>query len=187
MDVRRIASAAALVGVLVTGTALADHRHADFRHAVDRHSDFGRVVEVEPIVRRIVVERPRQECWQDVEYRSTAPGRIAGTTLAGGVIGAAIGRQFGGGKGRDALTMLGALAGSAVASEHARRNIAREGDEVVAVPVQRCTETVERVAEDYVEGYWVTYRYRGRLNRIRMREHPGDRVRLQVTARPVGF
>lgn len=176
MDVRRIAIGTALVSLLATGTAAADTRYRGY--------EYGRVVEVEPIVRRVVVERPRRECWEEVEYRSADGLRIAGTTLAGGVIGAAVGRQLGDGSGRDALTVLGALAGSAVANERARR---RSTGALVAVPVERCATTVDRVSERRVDGYWVTYRHRGRLHRIRTSEHPGDRIRLQVTARPAGY
>jgi uncharacterized protein YcfJ len=140
---------------------------------------YGRVVDVQPIVHRIVVERPRRECWQDVEYRPVHSGRVAGTTLAGGVIGAAIGRQFGDGSGRDALTLLGAVAGSAVANDRARRNQALRGDDgVVRVPVERCEVIANAVSESRVTGYWVTYRFRGRLHRVRTYEHPGRSIRL---------
>ena len=44
-------------------------------------------------------------------------------TLGGAVIGGVIGNQFGGGSGKDALTILGAIAGA----DYANKNLKREG------------------------------------------------------------
>lgn len=176
MNVRWILGAAA-AGLFFAGSASASHRGPG-------GYAYARVVDVEPIVRYVTVNRPRRECWEEVEYRSDRPARIAGTTMAGGVIGAAIGRQFGDGSGRDALTVLGGLVGSAVANERARRNAP---DNYYAVPVERCRVTREAFTEQVVQGYDVTYRYQGRLYTTRTREHPGDRIRLQVAVRPVAF
>lgn len=180
MNVRWLVGTTAAIGLLLAGSASASHR--DSTRYVS-----ARVVDVQPVVRLVTVNRPRRECWQDVEYRSDRPLRVAGTTLAGGVIGAAIGRQFGDGSGRDALTVLGGMLGSAVANEHARRNVARDPDAVYAVPVERCRVVNEPVTERVVDAYAVTYRYQGRLYRMRTREHPGEHVRLRVDVRPVLF
>lgn len=150
-----------------------------------------RVVDVEPIVRHVTVQRPRQECWEEVVYqrdRATRRGGVAGPTLAGGIVGAAIGRQFGGGSTRDALTVMGAIAGSAVANDRANRRAAERGpDTVRAVPVQRCETVSERFVEERVEGYWVTYQYQGQRYRMRTSQPPGDRVQLRVSVQPVAF
>jgi uncharacterized protein YcfJ len=141
-------------------------------------------VDVRPVVRYVTVSRPRRECREGVEYRSDRPLRIAGTTAAGGVIGAAIGRQFGDGDGRDALTLIGGVLGSAVANQHARRN-ARDG--LHAVPVEHCRVVNESFRREVVDAYDVTYRYRGRLYTMRTHEHPGNRVRLVVDVRPARY
>src|SRR5690606_12399976 len=82
-----IAAAAIVVG-LVGATQASAHRPTR-TVLVD-----ARVIDVRPIVRRVTVERPRQECWDEVvEVRERAlPYGVAGPTLAGGIIGAAIGR-----------------------------------------------------------------------------------------------
>lgn len=168
---------------LVSGTAAAQPGSTSYVYA--------RVVDVEPIVRHVTVQRPRQECWEEIAYRrepARRPFGAAGQTLAGGIIGAAIGRQFGGGSGRDAATVAGAIAGSAVANERAHRNAAaRRPTAVRAVPMQHCEMVNERFTEERVEGYWVTYAYDGNRYRMRTSRPPGDRVRLRVNVQPVGF
>jgi uncharacterized protein YcfJ len=148
-----------------------------------------RVVAVRPIVRRVTVERPSQQCWDEVvEVREpTLPYGVAGPTVAGGIIGAAIGRQFGSGSGRDALTMLGAVAGSAIAHDRAVRNQGGEAVRVHEETVRRCEVVTERRVEDRTEGYDVTYEYAGNRYHMRTSEPPADRVRVRVSVVPVGY
>jgi uncharacterized protein YcfJ len=183
MRIRNLAKAIT-VAALAAGSATA-------AHAATTSYVYARVVDVEPIVRHVTVQRPRQECWEEVVYQresAARPGSVAGQTLAGGIVGAAIGRQFGGGSTRDALTVMGAIAGSAVANDRAHRRAAAQGPGTVrAVPVQHCQTVSERFVEERVEGYWVTYQYQGQRYRMRTSQPPGDRVRLQVSVQPVAF
>jgi uncharacterized protein YcfJ len=174
---------AAAVGGLVAGPVYAHDNHA--RHRGHGHHGHGHVrgheivyapvVSVRPIVRYVTVDRPRQECWQDVEYRTAVSGRVAATTLAGGIVGAAIGRQFGDGSGRDALTLVGAVAGSAVAHAHA---VNRNPGSTYAVPVERCRVVNERFTDEVIDGYDVVYQYHGRMYSMWTADHPGSRIRL---------
>jgi uncharacterized protein YcfJ len=147
---------------------------------------YARVVDVDPMVRYVTVNRPHEECWNDVERQRTRSFGAAGQTAAGGVIGAAIGRQFGGGSGRDALTLLGAAAGAAIAHKRAINNGAG-GYETRDVAVQRCEIVNERVTEERIDGYLVTYAYQGRTYTMQTATPPGDRVRLAVDVRPVDY
>ena len=182
MWVKKLLVGAALGGLIV-GPAFA---HDNGRYGHGGRSAHGivyaRVVSVQPIVRYVTVEQPRQECWQDVEYRSDVPGRVAATTLAGGIVGAAIGRQFGDGSGQDALTLIGAIAGSAVAHEHAVR---RNPGSTYSVPVERCQVVTERLTREVIDGYDVVYQYHGRMYSMRTAEHPGSRIPLEMSLRPV--
>jgi uncharacterized protein YcfJ len=173
-----------VLGALTATSALASNRGAsDYVYA--------KVVDVRPIVRYVTVQRPRQECWDEVVYlreRNDRPIRVAGPAIAGGLIGGAIGRQFGGGSGRDALTVIGALAGSAIASERAARNQNYAAvNPARATTVERCEVTTETFREERIDGYDVTYQYRGRRYGMRTTEPPGERVRLLVSAVPVGY
>jgi uncharacterized protein YcfJ len=82
------------------------------------------------------------------------------------------------------LTLLGAVAGGAVAHQRAVRNGAGATRDVA---VQRCEVVNDRVTEQIVDGYLVTYRLDGRHYRTRMDRRPGDWVQLAVDARPVGY
>jgi uncharacterized protein YcfJ len=182
MFTKKTMTAAVALGLVASVPAFA-HEHRTTRY-VD-----ARVVAVRPIVREVAVERPREECWNEiVEVREpSSPYGVAGPTLAGGIVGAAIGRQFGSGSGRDAATLLGAIAGSAVAHDRAVRNQAGQPVRIREETVQRCRVVTERHVERHTEGYDVTYEYRGRRHHMRTSEPPGKRVRLRVSVQPVGY
>jgi uncharacterized protein YcfJ len=140
-----------------------------------------RVVSVEPVYQTVIVERPVTACHREYVERRVRSRNVGGQALAGAIVGAAIGRQFGDGRGRDALTMLGAVAGSAVAQDRAlRRNPGRVT--IVNEPVERCSTHYRRQAERQLTGYWVDYSYRGRLYRVLRHERPGNRIRVQVSS-----
>ncbi|MGD8339463.1 MAG: glycine zipper 2TM domain-containing protein [Gammaproteobacteria bacterium] len=136
-----------------------------------------RVIGVEPVYETVVVQQPYRRCHTEIVERPVRTRAVAGQTLAGAIVGAAIGRQFGDGSGRDALTVIGAVAGSAVANDRAMR---RQGVRLVQQPVERCTTEYRRHAERQLTGYWVDYRHRGRRYRILSRERPGRHIRIAV-------
>jgi uncharacterized protein YcfJ len=183
--------ATAVLGFLGATTALADggHRRGGRGHAYG-HGHYrytpavvsARVVGVEPLVRYVTVNRPREQCWNEVVREPVHPYGVAGVTAAGSIVGAAIGRQFGSGNDRDALTVLGAVAGGTVAHQRAVRNQSTRD-----VTMQRCEVVNDRVREELVDGYVVTYRLDGRNYTMRTDRHPGDWVQLAVDARPVGY
>jgi len=165
MKIRRHAAIALLLPLVAGAAAAHGPRHAN-----------ARVVGVEPIYETVLVERPVTTCRTEVVERAAASPRVAGQTLAGAVVGAAIGRQFGDGSGRDALTVLGAVAGSAVAHERAVR---RGGTiAVVREPVEYCTTEIRRHTESRITGYWVEYRHRGRNHRVLSAYDPGHEIRI---------
>lgn len=182
--------AVAVLSFCAASVALADgnrgrgqargHVHAHGRPAVVS----ARVVDVAPMVRRVAVNRPIEQCWDEVVRTPVRPLGVAGPTAAGSIVGAAIGRQFGSGNDRDLLTVIGAVAGGAVAHNRAVRNGAGATREVVA---QRCEVTNQRVTEEIVDGYLVTYRYDGRHYTMQTDRHPGDWVQVAVDVRPVGY
>lgn len=181
----------AVAGLLacVAGTAAADPRSRS-------GLEYARVVDVTPIVRQVRVETPARECWQETEYRTVRheesyyPGRRADSAvpaIAGGILGGVIGRQFGSGSGRDAMTAVGVLVGASVASEAARND--GYGDRRVSyeqrpVTVERCETTVSYQVEERIEGYRVTYVYAGREYTTTTASHPGNRIPVRVTVVP---
>lgn len=160
--------------------------------------DYARVVDVAPIIQRVRVQTPSRECWEEVEYQTFrqetySPGytgrvRTAGPTIAGGLIGGVIGRQFGGGSGRDAMTAVGALVGASMGNQaalnEARAGSARVSYEQRPVTVERCQNTTSYREEERIEGYRVTYVYAGREYQTTMASHPGRSIPVRVSVIP---
>ena len=155
----------------------------------DRDDDFARVVNVEPIVHRVRVSTPSQECWNEerpVYGRSS--GTVARSTLVGGLIGAAIGHQIGFHAGyRDpgaviGASIIGATIGNSIGESRAERR--GEYDPVGYEPVQKCSVNYHDEWQDQVDGYRVTYVYNGREYTTRMPYDPGPRIRVNVDVSP---
>ena len=118
---------------------------------------------------------------------STAGGNIA--TVIGGIVGAAIGSQVGGGSARYATaaigSMVGGMAGRQIYDAGQRdRYASRTGTVRVCDPVPYGSYGSTRVSNNRVAGYDVTYEYAGREFHTRTDYHPGDRIRVRVDVRP---
>ena len=123
------------------------------------HIDQARVVSVDPLVRTVTVNTPRQECWDEVvQVPQPSPGKTYTPEILGSIIGAAVGNQFG---------------------------RARASSNVREVVEQRCRTVNEQHVEERIEGYDVTYRWHGREYTTRMPYDPGDRMRVRVSVAPV--
>lgn len=174
---------AAVAAATVTSTALADGWGHAYGHYRGPDYVYARVVDVDPIVRYVAVDRPRQECWNETVQTMAPPFGIAGQTAAGGIIGATIGHILGHGSSQDALTVAGAAAGAAIAHENAVRHGATvQTDEQV---VQRCQTVYDHANEKQVDGYRVTYVLDGRRYMTTTPSAPGDRIQVAVDVRPV--
>lgn len=152
--------------------------------------DWAKVVDVDPIVRRIRVEEPRRECWDETRYE---PGRVrregtstAGGMILGGIIGGAIGNQIGRGDGRRAATVAGAIIGSAIGHDTAeRRGPPRTYEEPGReYTVEKCDVRYETRWDERVEGYDVEYVYNGRSYHTRLPYDPGEKLRIRVGVQP---
>ena len=180
--------------------ALADNDRGSYRYdedsRYDRYDrddrygggeyDYARVVNVEPLRRRVRISEPVRECWDEVAYESNGPlsSRHAGSTLLGGLIGGVVGNQIGNGRGRDAARIAGALIGGAIGHSASRE---RQGDYYGRERlVQRCEVRYRDSWDERVDGYRVTYEYGGREYTTRMPYDPGDRVRIRVDVTPMG-
>ncbi|MFL6592984.1 MAG: glycine zipper 2TM domain-containing protein [Luteimonas sp.] len=121
---------------------------------------------------------------------STVGSNVA--TVVGGLLGAAVGSQLGGGSARYATaalgTMVGGMAGRQVYN-HAHQPV-RTATVEVCDPVQT-SNGYRNDAGGYtssndgrVTGYDVTYEYAGRTYTTRTSYNPGDRMRVRVDVNP---
>ncbi len=172
---------------IVAGLAVANVATADYGPRT--RTVYAPVLDVEPIVREVIVRRPREECWLEtaVVPSHRAHRRAAGAAIAGGLIGGVIGHQFGSGRGNDAMTLFGTMVGSAVAREAAHRRASRAGY-VREVTTEHCETVAESYAEERIDGYRVLYEYMGQRYETIMPQPPrGDRVRLHVTVEAAAY
>lgn len=178
----------AVMGLTVSAAALAGPPPwSNARHYRSQYEgyDYARVVHAEPIVRRVRVETPRRECWDEVQYVEARPHvsdpAVGGRMLLGGIIGGVIGHQFGSGSGRDAATIAGAVIGSGVGYDAARRRMGVAAEERM---VQRCATRYQAEYEERIDGYRVTYEYNGREFTTRLPYDPGSTMRVRVAVAP---
>lgn len=117
-------------------------------------------------------------------------GSQAGRTMAtviGGVLGAAIGSQVGGGSARYATSAIGSMVGG-IAGQQVYENSVRQrqqrrpqmGTVQICDPVPAGAGGYYGTSGSGVSAYDVTYEYAGRTYTSRMNHHPGDRVRVRV-------
>lgn len=175
--------------ILIAGTssAFADHDYRVVR--ADRALyDYAKVISAEPIVNYVTVKTPVRECWEEMQYYTVdrRARHERGASLVGAVIGGVIGHQFGSGRGNDAATVAGSLIGAAIGSDASRQQYRGYGVERVAHPVERCETRFQAHQEKRIDGYRVTYRYKGQKYRTRMPYDPGRRIRVRVDVRPAG-
>jgi len=147
---------------------------------------YGKVTDVQPILRTVQVTTPRETCW-DEQIRQThyGPGqhRSFTSTVVGGIVGGVVGNQFGSGSGQDAMTVAGALLGASIGRDAAYR---RHAYTRTSYATERRCEIEEVVHEEQrLEGYQVAYKFEGRNYVTRTDSDPGKTIRLRVQVNPV--
>jgi len=176
-------------------------------------SDYARVIRVDPVLNGYATsstqrcyERPtyvnggndgyedgyyrRDDGYYDQygNYRRSSAGTETGRTMAtviGGIVGAAVGSQIGGGSARYATSAIGSMVGGMAGRqiyEQSKRSDDRVGAVRVCDPVPAGNGYYS--GDQAVNAYDVTYEYAGRTYTTRTDHHPGDRIRVRVDVRP---
>jgi len=176
-------------GALALGAAPLAQADYGYASNVAGNVEFARVLDVQPLMRTVMVQVPVRECVEVPGYSTPVQPRggqgTAGTTIAGGVIGGLVGNNFGGGNGKDAMRILGAVVGAAVGNDIAReRNAARPVSYTQVQPVTQCTTRQVSRQEERFDGYHVTYEFNGRRYSTQTREHPGSLIPVHVSVQP---
>ena len=157
------------------------HSHGPHKayHRDIREQAFGRVLEVEPVVRYTAISQHPASCLQlrgdGSAYRSFTP------TVLGGVIGSALGYRLADDHGDpEVATIAAALLGASVGRDVGRR-LADSRAYAVEGP---CVPAGQREVRAEPLEYIVTYRYNGQTYRTRMDRDPGDWIALDVDVKP---
>lgn len=135
--------------------------------------EYAPVVDVDPIMTRVRVIAPQRECWH--EDREVVIQRSATPTVVGAIIGGVIGHQLGSGSSRGLATVAGAVLGASVGND-----VSARGGRVDTRSIERCESYPSRTWIERVEGYRVTYVYRGREYATVMAYDPGNEIKLKV-------
>ena len=129
----------------------------------ERGPQYAQVVSAIPI--KETVKTPRQECRNvTVTHRRPVHGAVAG-----GVIG----HQFGGGRGKDVATVVGALGGGYAGNQI--QGSLQESDTYTTTQ-QRCKTVYDK--SEKMLGYDVTYKIGDQQGKIRMDRDPGTQIPL---------
>ena len=163
----------ALIPILATAAISA---HAD------TFVDSARVRSVQPQYES--VSTPRKECtsqWVN-ETRRVESDRQYGGAVVGGLAGAVLGNQVGGGHGREAATALGAVLGAFTGDRVQNRDRADQYEQVPR-EVTSC-RTVNDV-QQRLTGYQVSYEYRGQQFTALLPQNPGSNLQVRVSVDPV--
>lgn len=186
---KSIKSALAIALILLSPAIMADQKHGKSDHgkfSQGRHFkqfDFARVVDVEPVYREIRVSNPVKECWDEPVHQSRQH-KSSGGMLAGGILGGIIGHQIGGGRGKKLATAVGTIVGAQIGHEAVNAGVGSSQDQYSRYE-ERCEVRHQISYEEVVDGYKVTYQYRGERYRINMPYDPGKRIKLRIQISPV--
>lgn len=149
-------------------------------------NDTARVRSVTP--QQVSISVPRNECTSQwiTEQQAVPASRNYGGLAIGGVAGALLGNQVGGGRGREAATAVGAVVG-ALTGEHFANQNGWGGYQQAAQPQQRQVQSCRTVndVQSRITGYQVEYEYRGQVYSTVTRENPGRTLPVRVSVAPV--
>ena len=146
------------------------------------HYDWAKVLDAEPVTQVMRVPHEGEVCWDQQVHRVVPQHRSATPLIFGAIIGGVIGNQFGGGSGKTALTMAGAALGSSIAADEQRR---RYPSHYYIAKEKRCAIQTDWRSEERIVAWDVTYRYKGEVYQTRMRDAPGERIRIRVDIQPI--
>lgn len=142
--------------------------------------DTASVVSVDKIYRTHTIREPYQDCYIKEFYQNEGDGSMT-NEIVGGLFGGLIGNQFGGGNGKNAMTVVGALLGASLAhdDELAKSKNGR------LVSKEICETKYRIEMQQRLSHYRVEYEYDGRTFSYTTKSKPyGDVIKVKVSVSP---
>jgi uncharacterized protein YcfJ len=156
------------------------------KHHKYTREDTAKVIDVDPIYRRVRINNPNHQCWDRPRYRNHRSSHDSHTsTIAGGIIGGVIGNQFGDGSGKTAMTIAGTLLGGSIGRDIKHDNHRYRHNDDYYDRNEYCNSRDHYRTEQRIDGYRVTYKYKGKIYKTTMDHDPGRRIPVEVTVRPI--
>ena len=179
----------AISAALVSGCATAgryDYDEYDYRDSSSpEFIDEARVISSTPIYETVRVNEPETHCWNEQVYHRRHNNTRSDSytpTIAGAILGGAVGHQFGKGDGKDVMTVAGMLLGGSIGNDIGKKPV-HAGR--YATTEKRC-ETVDNYRETReLVGYNVNYKYRGNSYWTETDSDPGKYLKLKVSLTPM--
>ncbi len=143
------------------------------------------VIAAYPVYQSVVREEPREQCHIEQVATPHASGQSATPAILGTIIGGALGNAVGSKKSNQRVgAVVGGVLGYSIGKDVGRRHAQRHGD-VRYEEREVCSTVYERVEEERLTGYDVSYAYGGQTYKTRMRRDPGSTVRVRVQVEPI--
>ncbi len=191
---KKTLSLAVAMTIGITGCATAGNYHSDYIYEDDdstyastshAFNDRAKVLKVNPIYETVSVNKPETRCWNErVRHYKNSRSDSYTPVIAGGILGGAIGNQFGSGRGKDAMTIAGMLLGGSMGNDYRYKH----GGQRSYVTTEKRCETVDNYHETTeLVGYNVKYKYRGENYWTRMSHDPGEYIKVNVTVEPADY
>lgn len=148
-------------------------------HNGNKFVDYARVVKVKPIYETVRVSVPEKQCWYERDHRRSkhrvripTPGEVAGHLIDDAVKHRLLPRDM-----KKVSDAAKGLIEPTIVIETDSRHKHRKH--------RHCKVENRYRTEQQIVGYRVRYRYRGETFVTRMRNHPGDRLQVRVSIRPL--
>ena len=176
------------------------------RHRSNNNSqgDYARVINVEPIVERYQVNNPVEHCWtervayndnrydRNRSHRRSSRNNSHTPQVVGAIIGGVIGNQIGkrgGGNARDVATVAGAVLGGSIGNDVRNQRKYDRGYQNNRYAtryenVEQCVLKDSYVTKERIVAYDVAYKYKGEVFHSTVDQHPGDKIKVNVSVRP---
>ena len=138
-----------------------------------------------PVYQTVVRQEPREQCHIQQVAKSSTSGQSAIPAILGTIIGGALGNAVGSKKSNQRVgSVVGGALGYSIGKDVGRRHAQRHGD-VRYEEHEVCSTVYERVEEERLTGYDVSYAYGGQSYKTRMHRDPGSTVRVRVQVEPI--
>ena len=177
----RRASGAVAVITLLTTLAFLPTRGV----IADQNVQEAPVISSYPVYQTVVREEPREQCHIEQVARHQSRVKSATPAIVGTILGGALGNALGSKKSNQRVgAVVGGVLGYSIGKDIRRRHTEHHG----AVRYEErevCSTVYERIEEERLTGYDVSYAYGGRIYKTRMRRDPGSTVRVRVQVEPI--
>ena len=143
------------------------------------------VISSYPVYQTVVRQVPSEQCHIEQVARRHGEPRSATPAIVGTIIGGALGNAVGSKKSNQRVgAVVGGVLGYSIGKDIGRRSAERQGSYGYEER-QVCSTIYERVEEERLSGYDVSYAYAGRTYQTRLNSDPGATMRVRVQVQPL--